>query len=294
MRPEIVLASVWHWIAEPWGFGLVVRAFAELVLLGVVGGALGCWVVLHGLSYSAESLAHAMFPGLVVAALAGFPLLLGGVAGVIVAALAIALLGRTPRIDRDTSVAVVISGLFGLGVLLALSPATPPGLQGLLFGNILGLSNGDLVAAAVLAAGVMIAMRLLHEQLLVVGFDRSSSRAFGAHPLFADVSLLALLAVAVVVSAQALGTLLAPAVLVGPAACARLLSRRIGPMMVSAFAITVLSGTVGLYASFYAGTAGGASVAGSMVVLYVVLRAARAVRVPRRRRVERPAELQPA
>ena len=294
MRPEIVLASVWHWIAEPWGFGLVVRAFAELVLLGVVGGALGCWVVLHGLSYSAESLAHAMFPGLVVAALAGFPLLLGGVAGVIVAALAIALLGRTPRIGRDTSVAVVISGLFGLGVLLALSPATPPGLQGLLFGNILGLSNGDLVAAAVLAAGVMIAMRLLHEQLLVVGFDRSSSRAFGAHPLFADVSLLALLAVAVVVSAQALGTLLAPAVLVGPAACARLLSRRIGPMMVSAFAITVLSGTVGLYASFYAGTAGGASVAGSMVVLYVVLRAARAVRVPRRRRVERPAELQPA
>ena len=83
------LAGVWRWLADPWSLGLLDRAFVELVLLGIVGGALGCWVILHGLSYSAESLAHALFPGLVIAALAGLPLLFGGVIGVVAAALAI-------------------------------------------------------------------------------------------------------------------------------------------------------------------------------------------------------------
>jgi ABC-type Mn2+/Zn2+ transport system permease subunit len=281
MSGLVALGGVVHWLTEPWRFGLVDRAFVEVLLLGVVGGVLGCWVVLHGLSYSAESLAHALFPGLVLAALLGFPLLLGGIVGVVVAALAIAVLGRTPRIGRDTSVAVVISGLFGLGVLLALSPATPPGLQGLLFGNILGLSDGDLVAAAALATVVLVAMRVLHGQLLVEGFDRSSARALGAHVLLTDAALLALLALAVVVATQGLGNLLAPAVLVGPAACARLISRRLLPMMVTAFAITVATGTIGLYASYYAGTAGGPSVAGSVVLLYVGLRIARAGRASR-------------
>ncbi|MGZ4109466.1 MAG: metal ABC transporter permease [Actinomycetota bacterium] len=277
MTAAVGIGDVWHWLAQPWGFGLVVRAFVEVVLLGVVGGALGCWVVLLGLSYSAESLAHALFPGLVVAALLGFPLLLGGLVGVVVAALAIALLGGTPRIGRDTSVAVVISGMFGFGVLLALSPTTPPGLQGLLFGNILGLSNQDLAAAAALAAVALVAMRLLHEPLLVVGFDRANARALGARPLLVDAALLALLALGVAVATQGLGNLLAPAVLVGPAASARLISHRLIPMMWTAFAITVITGTVGLYASYYAGTAGGASVAGCMVLLYIGLRVARAI-----------------
>jgi ABC-type Mn2+/Zn2+ transport system permease subunit len=261
-----------QWLTAPWSLGLVDRAFLDLVLLGIVGGALGCWVVLYGVSYSAESLSHAMFPGLAVAAVVGLSFLLGGIAGVIVAALAIALFGHAPQIGRDTSVAVVVSSLFGLGVLLALTPDTPAGLQDLLFGNLLGLDRSDLVAAAVLAGVVLVAMRLLHRQLLVVGFDRTGARSLGGRPLLADTALLVLLALAVVAAAQGLGNLLAPAVLIGPAACARLLARRLLPMMAIAFAITVAAGTIGLYVSYYAGTAGGASVAGTLVLLYVALR----------------------
>jgi ABC-type Mn2+/Zn2+ transport system permease subunit len=271
-----MIGGALHWLGDPWSFGLVDHAFVELLFLGVVGGALGCWVVLFGVSYSAESLAHAMFPGLAIAALVGFPFLLGGIGGVLVAALAIAALGRTPQIGRDTSVAVVVSTLFGFGVLLALSPRTPAGLQDLLFGNLLGLGQSDLAAAAGLAVLVLVAMRLLHRQLLVVGFDRAGAYALGGHPFLADAALLVLLALAVVVAAQGLGNLLAPAVLIGPAACARLLARRLVPMMAIAFAITVATGTVGLYVSYYGGAAGGASVAGSMVVLYVTLRIWRA------------------
>src|SRR6266508_4005852 len=95
------------------------------------GGTLGCWIVLYGLSYSAASLAHALFPGLVLAAIAGFPLLLGAGLGIVVAALAISLAGRTPEIGSDTAIAVVITTLFGAGALLALSRASPPGIQGL-------------------------------------------------------------------------------------------------------------------------------------------------------------------
>src|SRR5215207_4842163 len=133
------------------------RAIAEMTLIGIAGGALGCWVVLYRLSYAAESLAHSIFPGLVLAAIAGAPLLLGG-APAIVAALAIALAARVPGVSRDVAVGVVVTTLFGLGVLLALSPDSPPGIQEVLFGDILGPSDADLAAAAALAVLVGVAL----------------------------------------------------------------------------------------------------------------------------------------
>ena len=121
-----VIADVWGALSEPWTEALVQRAFAEIVLLGIVGGTLGCWIVFYELSYSTESLSHAIFPGLVVAALAGVSLILGGAIGLLVAAIAIALAGRAPEIGSDTAIAVVVSGLFGAGALLALSAESPP------------------------------------------------------------------------------------------------------------------------------------------------------------------------
>src|SRR6201999_1839371 len=121
------------------------HAALEVLFAGTACGTLGVWVVLYSLSYSAESLAHAMFPGLAVAALAGAPLVLGGAAGLAVAGAAIALAARARAVGADNAVAVVITSLFGVGVLLALSPASPPGLSALLFGDVLGASSSDLV-----------------------------------------------------------------------------------------------------------------------------------------------------
>jgi ABC-type Mn2+/Zn2+ transport system permease subunit len=271
-----------HFLTGPFGEPINQRAFAEVALLGVVGGALGCWIVFYELSYSAESLAHSLFPGLVAAALLGIPLLVGGAAGILVAAVAIALAGRVPAIGRDTAVAVVITALFGLGVVLALSPDSPPGIQGLLFGDILGVSDLDLALAAGLVAAVLAALRLLHTRLLAVGFDRTTARPLGASPLVADVVLLVLLALAVLVAVQGLGNLLVVAVLVGPAATARLLARRMVPMMALAAVIGVVAGACGLYLSFYANTAAGASIAGAIVVLYLLAAALSATASARR------------
>jgi ABC-type Mn2+/Zn2+ transport system permease subunit len=261
-----------HALADPWSQGFVQRAFVELALLGVVGGALGCWVLFYELSYGAESLAHALFPGLVLAALAGMPLVLGAGGGVLVAAAAVAVFGRTPEIGRDTAIAVVITTLFGLGVLLALAPASPPGLNELLFGDLLGVSGTDLAIAAGLAAVVLGSLVLLHRQLLAVGFDRTNAVAFGGRPLLADLALLGLLAAAIVIGVQGLGNLLVLAVLVGPAATARLVTRRLLPMMALAAAIAVACAAGGLYLSYYAETAGGASVAAITLGVYLCVR----------------------
>jgi ABC-type Mn2+/Zn2+ transport system permease subunit len=275
---EAMLATVWNALAGPWHDGTVVRAFAEVGLIGVVGGVLGCWIVLYGLSYGGESLAHAMFPGLVGAALLGLPLIAGGATGLAVAAVAVAAASRTPQVGGDTAIAVVVTTLFGLGALLALSPASPPGIQGLLFGDVLGLSGSDLLLGLGLGVVVLAALWILHGRLLAVGFDRSSARSLGAAPGVVDTVLLLLIAAAILVAVQGLGNLLVVAVLIAPAATARLLARRIAPMMALAAAFAVLAGAAGLYLSYYARTAGGASIAGMMVAFYLVALAATSLR----------------
>ena len=266
------------WLTDPWSEAIVQRAFLEVALLGIAGGALGCWIVLYSLSYSAESLAHGLFPGLVVAALIGAPLLLGGAVGIAIAAGAVAVVGRLPGLDRDVGVAVVVTTLFGLGVLLALSPDSPPGVQSLLFGDILGLSTGDLVAAAALAVVVPAVLWLLHERLLAVGFDRVSARRLGIRTAWIDVVVMLLIAAAILVAVQALGNLLVVALLVAPAATARLMTRRAGPMIAVAAGVAIGAGVAGIYLSYYAGTAAGASIAALLVGAYLVAGAAAGIR----------------
>jgi ABC-type Mn2+/Zn2+ transport system permease subunit len=255
---------------EPLSEPFMQRALAEVVLLGLAGGALGCWVVFYGFSYAAESLAHSIFPGLVLAAIAGVPLLLGAAPALVLAAAAIALAARIGGVGRDAAVAVVVTTMFGLGALLALAPNSPPGIESLLFGDVFGVTDGDLIAAAALALLVVVALRLLHGRLLIAGFDRSTARSLGVSPAVADAALLILLGAGIVVAVQGLGNLLVVAVFVGPAAAARQLSERMLPMMLLAAGLAALAGVAGLYLSYYAGTAGGASVAVAIVAIYLL------------------------
>jgi ABC-type Mn2+/Zn2+ transport system permease subunit len=130
------------WLTDPFASPIVGRALIELLILSIACGPLGVWVLLYRDAYAAESISHGMLPGLVLAALAGAPLLLGAVGGVLVAAVAIALVARDQRLGADIGVAVSVSTLLGLGALLALSPDSPPRLGELLFGDLLGLSGG--------------------------------------------------------------------------------------------------------------------------------------------------------
>jgi ABC-type Mn2+/Zn2+ transport system permease subunit len=257
-----------HWLLDPWQHGFMQRAALELMMIGLLTGVLGCWIVFYELSYGAESLAHALLPGLVGATLLGLPLLLGAVFGLGGAALAVALAATIPSIGRDTAVAIVITTLFGLGVLLALAPAAPPGIQSLLFGDPLAITRGDLATAAVLCVLALGALAILHRALLAIGFDRSSAGALGLRPFRVELALIVLVAVAILVSVQALGNLLVVAILIAPAATARLLARGLRTMMAAAVAIGIAGSIGGLYLSYYAGLAAGASIALVLVGAY--------------------------
>jgi ABC-type Mn2+/Zn2+ transport system permease subunit len=245
-------------------------ALAELALLAIAAAGVGCWIVLYGLSYAAESLSHAILPGFVAAALLGLPLLLGGAVGALVAAAAITAAGAIRRIDRDVGTAAVVTTAFGAGVLLALAPGTPRGLSGLLFGDALAVAPQDVAVTALVVALTATVLAVLHRRLLAVGFDRGAAAMIGARPRATELALLACIAAAVIVGAQALGTLLVVAILVAPAATARLVADRLPAMLAVALGVALLAGIAGLELSYHAGTAAGASIALCLVAAYLV------------------------
>ncbi|HEX8087124.1 MAG TPA: metal ABC transporter permease [Solirubrobacteraceae bacterium] len=251
------------------------RALLEVVLLGAACGPLSVWLLANRQAYAAESLAHAMLPGLAIAAAAGAPLLLGGSAGVVVAALLIALAARDQRIGSETAIAVTVTGLFGLGALLAIDAETP--LGDLLFGDLLGVSDGDLIAAAALAIVVPLTLAAVHRPLTVAAF----APALASRPARTQAALLALLAAAIVVAVQGLGNLLVLALLVAPGIAGRR-APRLPQQLVLAALIAAASGAAGVLASDRLGTAAGASVA-----LVLVAAAGAGLRREPRRNVRR-------
>jgi ABC-type Mn2+/Zn2+ transport system permease subunit len=241
--------------------GIELRAMLEVVLAGGFCGALGFWVLGERLAYGAESLSHGLLPGLVLAGLASAPLLVGAAGGAVAAAALIALAVRDPRTGPDTGTAVAVTGLVGLGALLALAPDAPQRLEELLFGDPLGATDADLVAAAMLLAGGGAALVALHRPLVATSFDAAGAAALGQRPALVRLALLAMMAAAIAVAVQGLGALLVLAVLVAPPVAVRRHVRTPAAAMLAGAAVAGLAGILGIQLSSLAGTAAGASVA---------------------------------
>ena len=250
--------------------GLLQRALLEVLIVGATCGALGVWLLHLRHTYAAESLAHAMLPGLVLAALAGAPLLLGAAGGVLVAAALIAVAARDTRVGAEIAVGVTVTTAFGLGAVLALAPDVPARLGELLFGDLLGTSTADLVVGGGLAALVGLALAAGHRSLSLAVFDPLAAPSLGVRPGRVELALLALLALAVVAAVQGLGNLLVLALIVAPAAAAIRLARTVGGQIAIAAALGALSGLLGLVASAELDIAAGASVALAAIALWVV------------------------
>ncbi len=248
-------------ILDPFRSGIDRRALLELALVAALCGALGFWVVTERLAYGAESLSHGLLPGLVLAALAGAPLLLGAAGGALAAAALIAYAARDTRLGPDVGTAVAVTGLVGLGGLLALAPDSPQRLEELLFGDPLGVTDGDLLAAGVLLLLGGAALAALHRPLAAVAFDATGAAAAGLRPALVRLALLALLAAAVAVAVQGLGALLVLAVLIAPPLAVRGLAGTPGRAMLAGAAVAVIASVIGLEVSFHAHSAAGASVA---------------------------------
>jgi manganese/iron transport system permease protein len=269
-----------HYVTDPLQFEFMRRALMAVTLTGITCGLLGSYVVLRGLAFIGDALTHAVFPGIVIAFAIGRSILLGALVVGLATALGIATISRGGRVREDTAIGIVFAGMFALGVVLVSTLATyQSDVADLLFGQILGVSVTDLYLAGGAAAVAVGATLALNKEFALIGFDRDMAVAM-RYPVFAlDLALLGLLTLAIVVSLQAIGNILVLAMLVTPAATARLLTDRLLSMQVAAAAIGVACGVVGLYISFWWNVAsGGAVVLTTTAVFFVVLAATEAAR----------------
>lgn len=259
-----------HYLTEPWTYGFMQRALAEVIIVGALCGLVGCFVVLRGLAFIGEALAHAVFPGVVLSYLAGRSILIGAFVFGVLTALGVGVLSRSRRVSEDSAIGVVFASFFALGVvLISRQSGFKRDLGALLFGDVLGVSAHD--AWLTLAIGLVVALVLLAllKELTLVAFDSTMARAAG-YPVFAlDVVLLLLIAATIVVSLQAVGNILILALIVTPPATARLLTDRLRRMMVLSVVIGAGSGVIGLFVSYHANTAAGATIVLTATALFL-------------------------
>ena len=249
------------WLVDPLQFSFISRALAAAIIVGVVCSVLGTFVVLRGMAFFGDALAHTILPGVVIAFLIGWPLAVGALIFGVITAVSIGVLTDQGLLKEDTAIGVVFAGLFALGVaLLSVSGNYAVDLAHFLFGNLLGVTQQDLIVTAVLGAVVLVVLFLFYKELLVISFDRVLAVTLRLPTTFLSYLLLILIAITIVVSLQVVGIALMLAMFVTPAAAASLLTRRLPTMMVVAATIGAFSGVVGLYASYYLDVASGPSV----------------------------------
>ena len=249
------------WLLDPLQFSFIVRALIAAVVVGVVCSVLGTYVVLRGMAFFGDALAHTILPGVVIAFLLGWPLAVGALVMGILAALGIGALTERAALQEDTAIGVIFAGLFALGIaLLSTSGNYTIDLAHFLFGNLLGVSTTDLWVIAGLGAGVLATVYLFYKEFLVISFDPVLAVTLRLPTTFLRYLLLVLIAVTIVTALQVVGIALMLAMFVTPAATASLVTRRLPAMMAVAALIGAFSGIAGLYASFYLNVASGAAV----------------------------------
>jgi len=227
------------------------QAMIIALLSALPMGLLSPFLVLKGWSLMGDAISHAVLPGIVLAYIVGLPLALGAFAAGMFCALATGYLKENSRIKEDTVMGVVFSGMFALGLVLYVGIRTDVHLDHILFGDMLGTSWGDIAQSAAIAAIVVGAVGLLRRDLAAHAFDPQHARAIGLPVRLLHYGLLALISLTIVGALQAVGIILAIAMLIAPGAIAFLLTRRIGPMLAVSLAVACLSSVLGVYASFF-------------------------------------------
>lgn len=248
------------------------KALFVSVLSALVAGVIGVHVILRGMAFVGDAVAHAVFPGLAIAFVLQGSLLLGGAAAGFATALLIALFAAGRRLKTDAVIGVFFAGAFALGVvIISQVPGYTGSLQQFLFGSLTGISIEDMALVAVTATVVVSLAVLFHKELVAVGLDRSMAAAMRLPLVWLDVLLYMLVTAAVVISVQTIGNILVLALLVTPAATARMLTDRLGVMMVLSPAIGAACSLVGLYLSWTFDTPAGATIVLVATVAFVTV-----------------------
>ncbi|MGI9649430.1 MAG: zinc ABC transporter permease AztB [Acidimicrobiia bacterium] len=260
------------WLTAPFELAFQQRALVGGSLAAIALALVGTWVVIRGMTFLGDALVHGVIPGIALAVLLDFNLLVGAALAAVVMLLGINLVHRQTTFSEDTGIGLLFVGMLGLGVILISRTDSYSGsLTGILFGDALGVSTGDVAVLAVVAAITLAVSALLYRAFLVLAFNEQKAQLLGLRPRLAHGALLALITLTIVGSFQTVGTLLVFGLLVGPPATAALLVQRVPLIMAVASLIGVLSVIVGLVISFHYDTSGSATMAVVPIALFFLV-----------------------
>lgn len=272
-----------HYISDPLTYPFMLRGLTAAVLVGMVCAIVGSYVVLRGMAFFGDALAHTILPGVAVGYLVGDgargPLFLGGIAAAVLASLGIGAISQGKRVKEDTAIGIIFAGMFALGIaLISTVRSYAVDLTHFLFGDVLGVSNSDLLLTAVLGLLVLLTIVAFYKEFMVISFDQVLAATLRLPVTLLNNLLLVLVAVAIVVALQTVGVALTVAMLVTPAATAGLLTNRLWKMMILAAGIAVGAGIAGLYISFYFSIASGAAIVLACTLVFLLVWGSQTVR----------------
>ncbi|MDQ3657476.1 MAG: metal ABC transporter permease [Chloroflexota bacterium] len=249
------------WVTEPWSHLFMQHAFLAIMLVGLICGVTGVFVILRGLAFLGDALAHAIFPGVVVAFILGGDFLVGALIAAVVVSFGIGAISQSNRLSNDTAIGVIFAGGFALGVaLLSTQQSYARDLNSFLFGSILSVKREDLLLTGAVGGVVLLVVFWFRREFTSISFDRSFAQSSGINLWAFDQLFLVALAMAIVISLQTVGNVLVLAMLVTPAATARMLTDRLRTMVALSALIGMGCGVSGLYLSYYRGVPSGAGV----------------------------------
>ncbi|BAL88025.1 putative ABC transporter permease protein [Actinoplanes missouriensis 431] len=263
-------------LLEPFTVSFVLRALVGGVLLAAVCALVGVWVIARGMTFLGEAMSHGMLPGVAIASLVGGNLVVGAAASALAMAGGVTALRNSREFGRDTTIGLLFVGMLSAGVILVShSRSFATDLTAFLFGDVLAIRLPDLIllgGALVLVAAVS---AVAYRPFLALTFDPRKARTLGLRPDAANVLMMVLLTVTMAVAFSVVGTLLAFGMLIAPAAAAMLVARRLPAVMLTSFAIGSAATVIGLWISWFAGTAASATIAAVTVLIFFVLLGAR-------------------
>ena len=242
-------------LVQPFQFPFMRSAFLMAAIISVPTAMLSCFLVLKGWSLMGDGVSHAVLPGVVLAYLAGLPLIVGAFAAGMTCALLTGYLSAHSRVKQDTVLGIVFSGMFGIGLVLFVAIPTDQHLDHILFGNVLGVGRADLWTAGLISTLVVLVLGLKWRDFLLHAFDPAQAQVSGLRVQGLHYGLLTLLSLTVVAVLSAVGIILAVALLIAPGATAFLLVRRFATMLIAAVTVTLLATLLGTWASFHLNSA---------------------------------------
>ncbi|GAB4245956.1 MAG: metal ABC transporter permease [Candidatus Methylacidiphilales bacterium] len=257
-------------LLEPFEFGFMQRALLGACLVSLACATIGVFVVLRRMAFLGDALAHTVMPGIVLAHFQQVNLFLGALTASLLSAIGIGWLSRRDSIREDTAIGIVFTGMFALGILYMSARRSFRDFTHILFGNVIGITDQDVVLLAVVATVVLGGILLLFKELELTSFDPRYAAVIGLSSSKVRFALLILCALAVVAAIQAVGVLLTMALLITPAATAGQLTRRLIPMLGVSVLVALFSCLVGLYASYYADLASGATIVLTSIGCFLV------------------------